>query len=294
MKFFVTLFLTLFITSSNAEGDLMILTDRSLLHIEPLVKLFEEKHNIKVFVTSVKEGTIRNRIQDQRVDVVYATEVTEIEEIEESLKPFYHKLMINPELVSKNNKWISPSFRIRGAYHSHDLKISDSWIDLSKNKICVRPLTHPYNISLFQALSKETANVDKLIKEINGSMVKPASGNDRKQASLMHSKQCDVAILNNYYVKIMQESKDYKEIVDGKTFTQLTINGKFVALQSAVGVVKDSEQSQKFIEFMMSKDAQDFFVNVIGEHSSFEDLNIVGASGLYNRKDMYLKLKELE
>lgn len=288
-KILTSIFVTSMVFSSvaNSTEYLTLLTDRSSLHVDPLVKLFEQEYDAKVSVIYTKEGTIRSRISDSTVDIVYATEVTEMEEIESNLtKLKMDTKSINPELVSKDKKWISPSYRIRGAYHKEDTRVS-TWDDLKSKKVCIRPMTHPYNISLFQALSKEKIHIEQFIIDFNSSVQKPTSGNDRKQAQFMHEGKCDVAVLNSYYVKVMNSDSNYKEIVQGKKFTPLTVNGKYVALQSAVAVVKDSEINHKFVDFMLKDKAQEFITTTVGEYSYRDNKPIVTASHLNTRKQMF-------
>lgn len=287
-KFLSILAVGLFVAhSAYATEHLTLLTDRSALHVEPLVQMFEKEADVKVSVIYTKEGTIRDRVTDPSVDVVYSTEVTEMEEIE----PHLAKLNLDPsqfnsELISENLKWVSPSFRVRGAYHKIGVDVQQ-WDDLKQHTVCIRPLVHPYNISMFQALSKEYPNIDQYMRMINDVMVKPASGNDRKQAQLMHEGKCDVAILNSYYVKVMNADPAYANVVVNKEFTPITINGKYVALQSAMAVTKDTDINRRFINFVLGAKAQDFIVKDVGEYSYNTKMDIITAAHKYTRRDVF-------
>lgn len=282
-----------FSISALATEYITLLTDRSELHVKPLVEMFESKHNVKVNIITTKEGTIRSRINDPSVDIVYAVDVTEAEELESNFAKLKNLPQINPELVSINGKWVSPSYRVRGVYHSSDLKVSSNWKDIINYSICVRPLIHPYNVSMFQALGKEMIHVDNFMQSFSEKTIKPSSGNDRKQAQLMHEGKCEVAVLNSYYVKVMKNDPSYKDIVSNKTFTPLTINGKVVILQSAVAVVKDSELNHSFIEFVLSPEAQSFITEQVGEYGYNQKQEVVSARGLTNRKQVFESLKSV-
>lgn len=282
-----------FSISALATEYITLLTDRSELHVKPLVEMFESKHNVKVNIITTKEGTIRSRIGDPSVDIVYAVDVTEAEELESNFTKLKNLPQINPELVSVNGKWVSPSYRVRGVYHSRDLKVSSNWKDIINYSICVRPLIHPYNVSMFQALGKDMIHIDNFMQSFYEKSIKPTSGNDRKQAQLMHDGKCDVAVLNSYYVKVMNNDPSYGEIVKNKTFTPLTINGKVVILQSAVAVVKDSELNHSFIEFVLSPEAQSFITEQVGEYGYNQKQEVVSARGLTNRKQVFESLKSV-
>lgn len=141
----------------------------------------------------------------------------------------------------------------------------------AKNKglVCTRSGSHPYNLSLFGAVTEHAgdAAAEAWLKGMVANMARPAKGGDTDQIRAVASGECGVAITNSYYVaRLMRSDKaEDKAVVEkiGVVFpnqnswgTHLNIAGGGMAKNS-----KNQANAVKFLEYLASAEAQNYFAN---------------------------------
>jgi iron(III) transport system substrate-binding protein len=139
----------------------------------------------------------------------------------------------------------------------------------NKGKLCTRSGSHPYNLSLFGAVTEHVgpAAAEVWLKGMVDNMARSPKGGDTDQIKAVASGECGVAITNSYYLaRLMRSAKpEDKAVVDaiGIVFpnqaswgTHLNIAGGAVAAHS-----KNTANAVKFLEYLASKEAQDYFAN---------------------------------
>jgi iron(III) transport system substrate-binding protein len=139
----------------------------------------------------------------------------------------------------------------------------------NKGKLCTRSGSHPYNLSLFGAVTEHVgpAAAEVWLKGMVDNMARSPKGGDTDQIKAVASGECGVAITNSYYLaRLMRSAKpEDKVVVDaiGIVFpnqaswgTHLNIAGGAVATHS-----KNTANAVKFLEYLASKEAQDYFAN---------------------------------
>lgn len=144
----------------------------------------------------------------------------------------------------------------------------------NKGLLCVRSGSHPYNLSLFGAVTEHLgeANAEVWLKGLVANMARPPAGGDTDQIKGVASGECGVAITNTYYVaRILRSDKaEDKAIADkigvvypnqGTWGTHLNIAGGAVAKNA-----KNAENAVKFLEYLSSAEAQNYFANGNNEY----------------------------
>lgn len=144
----------------------------------------------------------------------------------------------------------------------------------NKGLLCVRSGSHPYNLSLFGAVTEHLgeANAEVWLKGLVANMARPPSGGDTDQIKGVASGECGVAITNTYYVaRLLRSDKaEDKTIADkigvvypnqGTWGTHLNIAGGGVAKNA-----KNTENAVKFLEYLSSAEAQNYFANGNNEY----------------------------
>jgi iron(III) transport system substrate-binding protein len=139
----------------------------------------------------------------------------------------------------------------------------------NKGKLCTRSGSHPYNLSLFGAVTEHVgpAAAEVWLKGMVDNMARSPKGGDTDQIKAVASGECGVAITNSYYLaRLMRSAKpEDKAVVDaiGIVFpnqaswgTHINIAGGAVAKYS-----KNTANAVKFLEYLASKEAQDYFAN---------------------------------
>ncbi len=138
-----------------------------------------------------------------------------------------------------------------------------------KGKLCIRSGSHPYNLSLFGAMTEHLGpqKTEQWLKGLVENMARNPAGGDTDQIKGVASGECGVAVTNTYYLARLMRSTQAadKAVVEkiGVMFpnqaswgTHLNIAGGAVAKHS-----KNNENALKFLEYLASASAQNHFAN---------------------------------
>ena len=139
----------------------------------------------------------------------------------------------------------------------------------NKGKLCIRSGSHPYNLSLFGAVTEHLGDqkAEAWLKGMVDNMARSPKGGDTDQIKGVASGECAIGVTNTYYLaRIFKSSApEDKAIVDkvGVVFpnqatwgTHVNIAGGGVARYS-----KNQGNAVKFLEYLASPDAQNYFAN---------------------------------
>jgi iron(III) transport system substrate-binding protein len=139
----------------------------------------------------------------------------------------------------------------------------------NKGKVCLRSGSHPYNLSLFGAVTEHVGEqkAEAWLKGIVANMARDPKGGDTDQIKAVGSGECQIAVSNTYYIARLLRSTapEDKALMDrvGVVFpnqqtwgTHLNIAGGAVAKNS-----KNAGNAVKFLEYLASADAQNHFAN---------------------------------
>ncbi len=149
----------------------------------------------------------------------------------------------------------------------------DSYEELAepKNKglLCTRSGSHPYNLSLFGAVTEHlgAAKGEAWLKGLVANMARDPKGGDSDQIKAVASGECGVALTNTYYLaRLMRSSApEDKNVVSrvGVVFPNQDSWGTHVNIAGAAVAknAKNSANAVKFMEYLASPAAQDYFAN---------------------------------
>jgi len=139
----------------------------------------------------------------------------------------------------------------------------------NKGKICIRSGSHPYNLSLFGAVTEHMGEqkAEAWLKGLVDNLARAPKGGDTDQIKGVASGECAIAVTNSYYLARIMRSRNPEDmaIADkvGVVFpnqatwgTHLNIAGGAVAKNS-----KNPANAVKFLEYLASAEAQNYFAN---------------------------------
>ncbi|MCE3273433.1 MAG: putative type Fe3+ transport system [Ramlibacter sp.] len=139
----------------------------------------------------------------------------------------------------------------------------------NKGKVCLRSGSHPYNLSLFGAVTEHLGEqkAEAWLKGVVANMARDPKGGDTDQIKAVGSGECQVAVSNSYYIaRLLRSDKpEDKALMEkvGVVFpnqqswgTHLNIAGGAVAKNS-----KNAGNAVKFLEYLASAEAQNHFAN---------------------------------
>ena len=139
----------------------------------------------------------------------------------------------------------------------------------NKGKLCLRSGSHPYNLSLFSAVTEHLGEqkAEAWLKGMVDNMARAPKGGDTDQIKAVASGECQIAVTNSYYLARMMRSgkPEDRAVVEklGVVFpnqsswgTHVNIAGGAVARHS-----KQPANAVKFLEYLASASAQNYFAN---------------------------------
>jgi iron(III) transport system substrate-binding protein len=139
----------------------------------------------------------------------------------------------------------------------------------NKGKICIRSGSHPYNLSLFGAVTEHMGEqkAEQWLRGVVANLARSPKGGDTDQIKGVASGECAIAVTNSYYLaRIMRsDAPENKAITDrvGVVFpnqsswgTHVNVAGGAVARNA-----KNPENAIRFLEYLASPAAQNHFAN---------------------------------
>jgi iron(III) transport system substrate-binding protein len=152
----------------------------------------------------------------------------------------------------------------------------------NKGLVCTRSGAHPYNLSLFGALTEHLgeAKTEAFLKGMVDNMARAPKGGDTDQIKAVASGECGVALSNTYYIArvLRSAAPEDKVIADriGIVFPNQSSWGTHVNIAGAAVAknAKNTANAVKFMEYMASPGAQEYFANGNNEWPAVPGLSI--------------------
>ena len=160
----------------------------------------------------------------------------------------YDKLKVKPEDVSTYESLADPK---------------------NKGLVCTRSGSHPYNLSLFGALDEHMgdAKTEAFLKGMVDNMARAPKGGDTDQIKAVASGECGVALTNTYYLaRILKSATPEDKVIAervGVVFPNQSSWGAHVNIAGAAVAknAKNAANAVKFMEYLASPGAQEYFAN---------------------------------
>ena len=151
----------------------------------------------------------------------------------------------------------------------------------NKGKICIRSGSHPYNLSLFGAVTEHMGEqkAEAWLKGVVDNLARAPKGGDTDQIKAVAAGECDIAVTNSYYLaRLMRSDKPEDKAVVEKVAavfpnqqswgTHMNIAGGAVARHT-----KHQANAIKFLEYLASPEAQNYFANGNNEWPAAKGVN---------------------
>jgi len=152
----------------------------------------------------------------------------------------------------------------------------------NKGKLCIRSGSHPYNLSLFGAITEHLGEqqAEQWLRGVVANFARSPKGGDTDQIKGVASGECAIAVTNSYYLaRLMRSDKpEDKAVADsvGVVFpnqsswgTHVNIAGGAVARNA-----KHPANAVKFLEYLASPSAQNHFANGNNEWPAAKGIEI--------------------
>jgi iron(III) transport system substrate-binding protein len=292
----------LFLTKTNEEvqnEEVNIYTSRHYDADNLLYEQFTKKTGIKVNIISGKGSALIERLKAEGInspgDVFFTVDAGNLANFQkqgflQSIQSEIIKQSVPVELRGENDEWVAVAKRARVIFYNpelvsegeiKDINYEDLASDVWKNGVAIRSSSNMYNQSLVSSLISNLGidETEKWAKGLVSNFARKPQGNDRSQIMAVANKEASIAIANTYYIGIMLSGKGGKEQLNAAqkvkiVFPNQNNRGTHINV-SGGGVLKHSpnrENAEKFLEFLLSEEAQVHIVNNTFEYPVLESV----------------------
>lgn len=266
--------------------------------IKPILDRFSAETGIKVNLITGGADELTTRIEREGInspaDVLLTVDVGRLHRAKEQgiLRTINSELLeqrIPAHYRDSENQWFAMSLRARVIMYSKE-RVSPA--DLSTyaaladprwlGKVCVRSSSNIYNQSLVASMISHQGveTTEAWAGGLVANFGRPPQGGDRDQVSAIASGQCDVAIVNTYYLAGMLASTSED---DRNTAMQVGVfwpdqmgNGAHVNVSGAGATINapNAEAAVRLLEFLVSDESQAWYAEANNEFPIRTDINV--------------------
>jgi iron(III) transport system substrate-binding protein len=181
---------------------------------------------------------------------------------------------IPAELRHPEGKWFGLSQRLRGIVYARgrvDPSEITSYEDLAdpkwQGRICIRSSTNVYNQSLVASMIEANGveATEAWAQGLVDNLARPPQGGDTDQIKAVAAGECDIAVVNHYYlVRLIEgETAEDREVADqvGIVFPNQEGRGAHANVSGAgvVATAPNKDSAVKFLEYLTTPEAQAYF-----------------------------------
>ncbi len=276
-------------TASAQDQVLNLYSARHYSTDEALYTNFTKATGIKINRVDADDAGILQRLKAEGTaspaDVILLVDAARLwkAEVDGMFAPVKSKVLdaaipanLSGKASAEGTSWFGYSTRARVVvYDKARVKVGDvdTYEELgdAKNKglLCTRSGSHPYNLSLFGAVSEHIGEkaTEEWLKGMVANQARAPKGGDTDQIKAVAAGECGIAITNTYYLaRLMRSDKAEDKAVMDKVAvvfpnqsswgTHVNIAGGAMAKNA-----KNPANAVKFLEYLASKEAQDYFAN---------------------------------
>ena len=286
----INYFITCIFITSSMFADLNIYTHRHYDSDKLLFKKFTNLTGIKINIIKGGADQLIQRLisegENSPADILLTVDAGRLERA----KSLGLLKQIDSDILIKNipinmrdydNHWFGLTVRARVIVYSKERVNKNelsTYEDLAnpkwKGRIVARSSNNIYNQSLMASIINANGSDSALdwARSVRANMARKPRGNDRDQARAVASGIADLAIINTYYLGLLENSTDPKDRKVAKKLgvffpnqnnrgTHINVSGGAVTASS-----KNVEQAIRFLEFLTDEKNQKIFSGVNYEY----------------------------
>jgi len=276
-------------TGQLAAEELNVYSARQEALIKPLLDRFTEETGITVNLVTGKGDALLTRLQSEGrnspADLLLTTDAGRLYRAQEAgvLQPVVSPALqreIPAHLRSAEGYWYGLSVRARGIVYALD-RVKPAQLSTYKGlaepewkgRVCIRSSSNIYNQSLLAGMiaTEGLDATEAWLTSFVPNFARPPQGGDRDQIKAVAAGQCDVAVVNSYYLGGMVNSGDPEQEAaaakvgifwpnqDGRG-THINVSGAGVTTSSS-----NPEAALALIEFLANDQSQRWYAETNNE-----------------------------
>lgn len=273
-----------------ASAEVNIYSARQENLIKPILDRFTEQTGIQVNLITAGADELTQRLElegrNSPADLLLTVDVGRLHRAREAglLQP-----VESPELLRQvpghyrdpEGYWYAMSLRSRiivyhrdrvdpGNLSTYEALADEEW----DGRICIRSSSNIYNQSLVASLISHNGveQTEEWARELVDNMARSPQGGDRDQIGAVSAGQCDLAVVNTYYLAGMLNSPDSDQRAIAESVDVFWPNqdgrGAHVNISGA-GLTRSApnpEDALRLMEFLVSEEAQTWYAEANNEY----------------------------
>lgn len=278
--------LGLFLQTSFAAEEVNVYSYRQPTLVQPMLDVFTTQTGIQVNMVYAKKGMLERLKHEGRntpADLIFTVDIGRLSDIKAAgLSQAVESEVLNQNIPQsqrdKEGHWygltarariiVASKTRAKGEVDSYAGLASESM----KGRVCTRSGKHSYMVGLTAAMIAHNGaeHTEQWLLDFKDNLARKPQGNDRAQVKAIKEGECDVAIINNYYMyKMLKDSEQlaWAESVDvifpdqAGNGTHMNISGMVMSKYS-----KNQANTLHLMEFLASDEVQKMYSEVNGEY----------------------------
>lgn len=293
-------------------GEVNVYSYRQPFLIDPLFEAFSEESGIKVNTVFAKKGLIErleNEGMNSPADLVLVTNVGNLAAavnagVTQAVNNEVLENNIPASFRDTDGHWFGLTSRGRIIVTSKD-RVEDGLIndyaDLTKpelaGRICTRSGKHSYMVELLASViaHEGEAAAEEWLQGVKSNLARKPQGNDRAQVKAISQGECDVAIINTYYMGAMASDPEQQAWAESVNIvfpnqssygTHMNISGVVLTKHSP-----NRDNAFKLMEFLASDAAQSLYAKGNHEYPVKADVaasELVSSWGEFKKDELSL------
>lgn len=260
-----------------AADEVNVYSYRQPFLIKPMFDAFTRESGIKVNTVFANKGLVeRLKLEGKNspADLIFTVDIGRLDDalkagVTQSVSNDVLEKNIPPEFRDPDGHWFGLTTRARLIVTSKDRVGSDevtSYEDLAdpkmKGRVCTRSGKHAYMNALVASVitNSSEAETRDWLGGVKANLARKPQGNDRAQVKAIASGECDVAVINSYYMGNMMTDEEQSAWADAVRVifpnqedrgTHMNISG-----MSLTAASKNKDSAVKLMQFLAGDLAQ--------------------------------------
>lgn len=306
------------VTGLSATGNVLaaeevnVYSYRQPFLTKPVFDEFTKETGIKVNTVFAKEGLIERLMNEGRnspADLMLVANVGTLgaaveSELAQRVDSDVLESNIPANFRDKGNEWFGLTSRARIIVTAKDRVepgLVESYADLTKpelkGRICTRSGKHPYMVELLAAMITHDgkASAQNWLAGVKENLARKPQGGDRAQVKAVAEGECDVAILNSYYMGGLLSDPEQKAMAETVNiiFPDQNGNGTHMNISGVImtKAAPNRDNALKLMEFLSDDVAQSIYADLNQEYPvnpNVEPSDLIASWGDFKHDELSL------
>jgi iron(III) transport system substrate-binding protein len=211
-----------------AQGEVNVYSYRQPFLIKPMFDAFTRETGIQVNVVFARDGLIERLTQEGRnspADLIFTVDIGRLNDaVEAGVTQAVENETLDANIPAQyrdpDGHWFGLTTRARiiaasrervpeGAIDSYEDLAESEW----EGRVCTRSGKHVYNVALIASMIAHHGQeqAEQWLASVKNNLARKPQGGDRDQVKAVSEGECDIALLNSYYMGAMLADEEQSQ-----------------------------------------------------------------------------------